>query len=132
SVLRAATHRPAMSTTSFSAVSRTSRGGSRSASTAAAICSASDADMGRDQPAERNTDGIGEHVENIERPVAGHALQELQSNSHGDEAQRVGRAHLPLGVNLAEKEHQQPIGCEMPELVTLGEVDRRWLGHERE
>src|SRR5260221_8759904 len=126
-----------MSMSSFSAVSRTSRGGSRSELIAVASCSAIDSvvfEFFKDEnrgPAERHADRVGDHVEDFEGAIVGHALQELEPDSHEDKAHGVHRARPGRNIGHAKKKHQQAIGGEMAELVALLEVDLRRLRHER-
>jgi len=73
-----------------------------------------------------------DHVEHVERPVACHALQELECDSHGDEPGGVAEPPSPLVVDQAENKHQQAIGSEMLDLVALVDRDRLLDGRERE
>src|SRR5258708_38206235 len=125
-----------MSMSSFSAVSRTSRGGSRRDATASARFSATDAGISLEEqgggPAQQHADRVSDHVGHFEAAIAGHFLQELDGDAHDDESRRIRDSRRFPRIDLAEKEHQQPIGGEVPELVALLDVDGRRVRGERE
>src|ERR1700694_417307 len=88
------------------------------------------ADEGR-HAAERNADGVCEHVEGVVGAVAEPPLDELQPYAHEHEQRRVEQARMACAIEETEPEHQRAVGEKMAELVAVLEVDFRRRGGER-